>query len=171
MAFPIDAFARRMVSRHVSRSARADFGLDALEQALHDRQPLRQADLIHHGDGGVQYGSILYTERLIDPGIEPSVGSVVDPYDNPVAEPVIGLFKAEVVHWCGPGRSLEVVEFAMLEWVDRFSNRRLLEPIGNIPPAKAEAAYDAQPAVAPIAAKKPSQSTSGDPGLVQGSGF
>ncbi len=115
VAFPIDALARRMVSRHVSRSARADFGLDALEQALHDRQPLRQANLIHHGDGGVQYGSILYTERLIDPGIEPSVGSVVDPYDNPVAEPVIGLFKAEVVHWCGPWRSFEVVEFAMLE--------------------------------------------------------
>lgn len=156
-----------MVSRHVSRSARADFGLDALEQALHDRQPLRQANLIHHGDGGVRYGSILYTECLI----EPSVGSVVDPYDNPVAEPVIGLFKAEVVHWCGPWRSFEVVGFAMLEWVDRFSNRRLLEPIGNIPPAKAEAAYDAQPAVAPIAAKNPSRSASGDPGLVQGSGF
>ena len=151
VAFVIDAFARRIVGWRVSRSARADFVLDALEQALHDRQPWR-ANLIHHSDRGVQYVSIKYTERLAEAGIEPSVGSVGDSYDNALAETVIGLFKTEVIHRRGPWRSLEAVEFATLEWVDWYNNRRLLEPIGSIPPAEAEAAYYAQLEVMPMAA-------------------
>jgi putative transposase len=152
VAFVIDAFARRIVGWRVSRSARAEFVLDALEQALHERQPLQRAGLIHHSDRGVQYVSIKYTERLAEAGIEPSVGSVGDSYDNALAETVIGLFKAEVIHRRGPWRSFESVEFATLEWVDWYNNRRLLEPIGNIPPAEAEAAYYAQLEVTPMAA-------------------
>jgi putative transposase len=151
VAFVIDAFARRIVGWRVSRSARAEFVLDALEQALHDRQPWRTS-LIHPSDRGVQYGSLKYTERLAEAGIEPSVGSVGDSYDNALAETVIGLFKTEVIHRRGPWRSCEAVEFATLEWVDWFNNRRLLEPIGNVPPAEAEAAYDAQLEVMPMAA-------------------
>jgi transposase InsO family protein len=151
VAFVIDAFARRIVGWRVSRSARAEFVLDALEQALHERQPWR-ANLIHHSDRGVQYVSIKYTERLAEAGIEPSVGSVGDSYDNALAETVIGLFKAEVIHRRGPWRSFESVEFATLEWVDWFNNRRLLESIGSIPPAEAEAAYYAQLEVMPMAA-------------------
>jgi putative transposase len=119
----------------------AGFVLDALEQALHDRRPLQGEGLIHHSDRSVQYVSIKYTEHLAEAGIEPSVGSVGDSYDNALAETVIGLFKTEVIHRRGPWRSLEAVEFATLEWVDWFNNRRLLEPIGNIPPAEAEANF------------------------------
>jgi transposase InsO family protein len=124
----------------VSRSAHAGFVLDALEQALHDRRPSK-GELTHHSDRGAQYVSIRYTERLLEAGIEPSVGSVGDSYDNALAETVIGLFKTEVIRRCGPWRSLQAVEYATLEWVDWFNNRRLLEPIGNIPPAEAEARY------------------------------
>jgi len=144
VAFVLDAFARRIVGWRVSRSMQAGFVLDALEQALHDRRPLQEDGLIHHSDRGVQYVSIRYTERLAEAGIEPSVGTVGDSYDNALAETVIGLFKTEVIARRGPWRSLEAVEFATLEWVDWFNNRRLLEPIGNIPPAEAEAHYYAQ---------------------------
>jgi putative transposase len=144
VAFIIDAFARRIVGWRVSRSARADFVLDALEQALCDRRPVRRGGLVHHSDRGVQYLSIRYSERLLEAGIEPSVGSVGDSYDNALAETINGLFKTEVIHRRGPWRSAETVEFATLEWVDWFNNRRLLEPIGNIPPAEAEARYYAQ---------------------------
>ena len=152
VAFVIDAFARRIVGWRVSRSARADFVLDALEQALHDRRPVHKGGLVHHSDRGVQYLSIRYTERLANAGIEPSVGSVGDSYDNALAETINGLFKTEVIHRRGPWRSVEAVEFASLEWVDWFNNRRLLEPIGNIPPAEAEAAYYAQLEATPMAA-------------------
>jgi putative transposase len=141
VAFVIDAYARRIVGWRVSRTAQAGFVLDALEQALHDRRPTRRDGLIHHSDRGVQYVSIKYTERLAEAGIEPSVGSVGDSYDNALAETVIGLFKAEVIQRRGPWRSFEPVEFATLEWVDWFNHRRLLEPIGNIPPAEAEERY------------------------------
>jgi putative transposase len=144
VAFIIDVFARRIVGWRVSRSARADFVLDALEQALCERRPLRRGGLVHHSDRGGQYVSIRYTERLLEAGIEPSVGSVGDSYDNALAETINGLFKAEVIHRRGPWRNAEAVEFATLEWVDWFNNRRLLEPIGNIPPAEAEARYYAQ---------------------------
>ena len=144
VAFIIDAFARRIVGWRVSRSMRADFVLDALEQALHERRPVHGDGLIHHSDRGVQYVSIKYTERLAKAGIEPSVGSVGDSYDNALAETVIGLFKTEVIRRRGPWRNLEEVEFATLEWVDWFNNRRLLEPIGNIPPAEAETRFYAQ---------------------------
>ena len=121
------------------RTASAGFVLDALEQALHARRPLD--GLVHHSDRGVQYVSIKYSERLAEAGIEPSVGSVGDSFDNALAETVIGLFKTEVIHRRGPWRSFDAVEYATLEWVDWFNNRRLLEPIGNIPPAEAEANY------------------------------
>jgi putative transposase len=151
VAFVIDAFARRIVGWRVSRTAHADFVLDALEQALHERRPAR-GGLVHHSDRGVQYVSIKYTERLAKAGIEPSVGSVGDSYDNALAETINGLYKAEVIHRRGPWRSFEAVEFATLEWVDWFNNRRLLEPIGNLPPAEAEAAYYAQLELTRIAA-------------------
>jgi putative transposase len=141
VAFVIDAYARRIVGWRVSRSAHAGFVLDALEQALHDRRPVSGSGLVHHSDRGVQYVSIKYTERLAEAGLEPSVGSVGDSYDNALAETINGLYKAEVIHRRGPWRSMEAVEYATLEWVDWFNNRRLLEPIGNIPPAEAETAY------------------------------
>jgi putative transposase len=144
VAFVIDAFARRIVGWRVSRTARASFVLDALEQALHDRRPVKGGGLVHHSDRGVQYVSIRYTERLTEAGVEPSVGSVGDSYDNALAETINGLYKTEVIRRRGPWRSLEAVEFATLEWVDWFNNRRLLEPIGGIPPAEAEARYYAQ---------------------------
>jgi transposase InsO family protein len=152
VAFIIDAFARRIVGWRVSRTAHAGFVLDALEQALHERRPVRGGGLVHHSDRGVQYVSIKYTERLAEAGIEPSVGSVGDSYDNALAETINGLYKAEVIHRRGPWRSFEAVEFATLEWVDWFNNRRLLEPIGNIPPAEAEAAYYAQLEMTRVAA-------------------
>jgi len=144
VAFVIDTYARRIVGWRVSRNAHAGFVLDALEQALHERRPVHGGGLVHHSDRGVQYVSIKYTERLAEAGIEPSVGSVGDSYDNALAETINGLYKAEVIHRRGPWRSFEAVEYATLEWVDWFNNRRLLEPIGNIPPAEAEARYYAQ---------------------------
>ena len=144
VAFVIDAYARRIVGWRVSRTAHASFVLDALEQALHDRRPVEGGRLIHHSDRGMQYVSIKYTERLIAAGVEPSVGSVGDSYDNALAETINGLYKTEVIRRRGPWRNLEAVEFATLEWVDWFNHRRLLEPIGNIPPAEAEARYYAQ---------------------------
>jgi putative transposase len=117
--------------------------LDALEQALHERRPVRGTGLVHHSDRGSQYVSIRYTERLALAGIEPSVGSVGDSDDNALAESINGLDKAELINRRGPWRSIEAVEFETLEWVDWFNNRRLLEPIGNIPPAEAEALYRA----------------------------
>ena len=140
VAFVIDVYARRIVGWRASRTASAGFVLDALEQALHARRPV-EGGLVHHSDRGVQYVSIKYSERLAEAGIEPSVGSVGDSYDNALAETLIGLFKTEVIHRRGPWRSFNAVEYATLEWVDWFNNRRLLEPIGNIPPAEAEANY------------------------------
>ncbi len=93
---------------------------------------------MHHSDRGVQYLSIKYSERLAEAGIDPSVGSVGDSYDNALAETINGLYKAEVIHRRGPWRSFEAVEYATLEWVDWFNNQRLLGPIGNIPPAEAK---------------------------------
>ena len=152
VAFVIDAYARRIVGWRVSRTAHASSVLDALEQALHERRPVQGGGLVHHSDRGGQYVSIHYTERLAAAGIEPSVGSVGDSYDNALAETINGLYKAELIHRRGPWRCLEAVEFATLGWVDWFNNRRLLEPIGNVPPAEAEARYYAELAVIPLAA-------------------
>jgi putative transposase len=152
VAFVIDVYARRIVGWRTSRTAHASFVLDALEQALHDRRPAHRGGLVHHSDRGSQYLSIKYTERLAEAGIEPSVGSVGDSYDNALAETINGLYKAEVIHRRGPWRTMEAVEFATLEWVDWFNNRRLLEPIGNIPPAEAEKRYYAMMAETAVAA-------------------
>ena len=141
VAFIIDTYARRIVGWRVSRTAHTAFVLDALEQALHERRPVHGGGLVHHSDRGSQYVSIKYTERLAEAGVETSVGSVGDSYDNALAETINGLYKAEVIHRRGPWRSFKSVEFATLEWVDWFNHRRLLEPIGNIPPAEAEARY------------------------------
>lgn len=140
VAFVIDVFARYIVGWRVSRSMHTEFVLDALEQALWARQPERNA-LIHHSDRGSQYVSIRYSERLAEAGIEPSVGSRGDSYDNALAETINGLYKAEVIHRRGPWKSVEAVELATLEWVSWFNHHRLLEPIGYIPPAEAEANY------------------------------
>lgn len=151
VAFVIDVYSRYIVGWRVSRTAHTSFVLDALEQAIHDRRPVHRSGLVHHSDRGSQYVSIRYSERLAEAGIEPSVGSVGDSYDNALAESINGLYKAEVIHRRGPWRSIEAVEFATLEWVDWFNHRRLLEPIGNIPPAEAEANFYAaleQPAMA-----------------------
>ena len=166
VAFVIDAYARRIVGWRASRTAHAGFVLDALEQALHDRRPVHRGGLVHHSDRGSQYVSIKYTERLAEAGIEPSVGSVGDSYDNALAETINGLYKAEVIHRRGPWRSFEAVEFATLEWVDWFNNRRLLEPIGNIPPAEAEERYYATLDKPPWQ-RDSNQTASGKPGAVQ----
>jgi len=139
VAFVIDTFANKIVGWRASRSQQTQFVLDALEQALYERRP--SDSLIHHSDRGSQYVSIKYTERLADAGLEPSVGTVGDSYDNALAETMIGLFKAEVIHRLGPWKSADAVEWETLKWVDWFNNRRLLEPIGYITPAEAEEAF------------------------------
>ncbi len=139
VAFITDVFSRMIVGWRASNSLRSDLALDALEQALYARPTGDR--LVHHSDRGVQYLSIRYTERLAEAGIEPSVGSIGDSYDNALAESVIGLYKTELIRRRGPWHHLEAVEFATLEWIDWFNNRRLLEPIGNIPPVEFEAAY------------------------------
>jgi len=139
VAFVIDVFARRIIGWRVARSMHAQLVLDALEQALWSRSTVK--GVVHHSDHGSQYLSIRYSERLAEVGAEPSVGSVGDSYDNALAETIIGLYKTEVIHRRGPWRHLEAVEYATLEWVDWFNHRRLLEPIGNVPPAELETSY------------------------------
>ena len=141
VAFVIDVFARRIVGWRVSASLATDFVLDALEQAIYDRRGAGVKDLVHHRDRGTQYLSMRYTARLAEAGIAPSVGSRGDSYDNAMAESIIGLFKTEVIQRKGPWRHLEAVEFATLTWVDWFNTRRLLQPIGDVPPAEYEARY------------------------------
>lgn len=141
VAFVIDVFARRIVGWRVSSSLATDFVLDALEQAIYERRGAGVTELVHHSDRGTQYLSMRYTDRLTEAGIEPSVGSRGDSYDNALAESIIGLFKTEVIQRNGPWRHLESVEFATLRWVDWFNTRRLLEPIGYVPPAEYEAQY------------------------------
>ena len=141
VAFIIDAFARRIVGWRVSTSLHADIALDALEQALHDREIGEQEPLVHHSDRGVQYVAIRYADRLAEAGIHPSVGSVGDSYDNALAETINGLYKTELIRQQGPWRSIEAVELATLTWVDWFNNRRIMESIGNVPPAELEAEY------------------------------
>ncbi|MEC4747011.1 IS3 family transposase [Methylomicrobium sp. Wu6] len=151
VAFVIDVFSRYIVGWKVSASAQTDFVLDALEQALYDRRPARDGSLVHHSDRGVQYVSIRYSERLAEAGVEASVGSVGDSYDNAMAETINGLYKAEVIHrqsW----KDREAVELATLTWVDWFNQRRLLGPIGNIPPAEAETRYYQQLSESALAA-------------------
>ena len=132
----IDVYARCIIGWRVARSMRAELVLDALEQALWSRSDIQ--GVVHHSDRGSQYLSIRYSERLTDVGAQPSVGSVGDSYDYALAETIIGLYKSEVIHRRGPWRNLEAVEYATLEWVDWFNHRRLLEPIGNVPPAEFE---------------------------------
>ena len=139
VAFVIDVFARRIVGWRVSRSLKTELVLDALEQALWSRSDIE--GLIHHSDRGSQYLSIRYSEKLVEAGIDASVGSVGDSYDNALAETINGLYKTEVIRRRGPWKTIDEVEYATLDWVDWFNNRRILEPIGNIPPAEYELMY------------------------------
>jgi transposase InsO family protein len=150
VAFVIDVFARRIIGWRVAPSMHAELVLDALEQAIWSRSGIE--GVVHHSDRGSQYLSIRYSERLAEAGAQPSVGSVGDSYDNALAETIIGLFKTEIIHRRGPWRNLEAVEYATLEWVDWFNHRRLLEPIGNIPPAELEATYHQSTSQLPMAA-------------------
>lgn len=145
-AFVIDAYSRFIVGWRVATTLAADLALDALEQALWARNP-KPERLVHHSDAGTQYLSIRYTDRLVETGISPSVGSVGDSYDNALAESVIGLYKTELIRHKGPWRNLDQVEYATLEYVDWFNHRRLLEPIGDIPPAEKETNHHRQPPV------------------------
>ena len=149
-AFVIDVFARRIIGWRVARSMSAELVLDALEQAIWSRSGID--GVVHHSDRGSQYLSIRYSERLAEAGAQPSVGSVGDSYDNALAETIIGLYKAELIHHRGPWRNIDTVEYATLEWVDWFNNRRLLEPIGNVPPAEFEATYHQSTGQLPMAA-------------------
>ncbi len=144
VAFIIDVFARYIVGWRVSRTAHTAFVLDALEQALYQRRPPHRSGLVHHSDRGSQYVAIKYTERLAAAGIEPSVGSVGDSYDNALAETINGLYKAELIHRHAPWKSFEAVELATLTWVDWFNNRRLHGSIGMIPPSEFESNYYTQ---------------------------
>jgi transposase InsO family protein len=138
VAFIIDVYARMIVGWSVSASLKTDFVLDALEQALHARSNVK--GLVHHHDRGTQYLSFRYSERLIEAGIKASVGTTGDSYDNALAESINGLFKTEVIHrqsW----RDMEAVEWATLKWVDWFNHRRLLRPIGDVPPIEFENEY------------------------------
>ena len=139
VAFVIDVFSRRIVGWRASAAMRTDLALDALEQALYARQPNER--LVHHSDRGAQYLAIRYTERLAYAGIEASVGSRGDSYDNALAESVIGLFKTEVIRQQGPWRNLDQVEYATLDWVAWFNTQRLLAPLGYLPPAEFEAQH------------------------------
>lgn len=150
VAFIIDVFSRMIVGWRVSKSMTAELPLDALEQALWARQGTD--GLIHHSDHGSQYLSIRYTERLSEAGIEASVGSVGDAYDNALAETINGLYKTEVISKRGPWKNLESVEYATLEWVNWFNTRRILEPIGYMPPAEFEQRYYTGESVLPVAA-------------------
>ena len=150
VAFVIDVYARRIIGWRVARSMRAELVLDALEQALWSRSAVK--GVIHHSDHGSQYLSIRYSERLAEVGAQPSVGSVGDSYDNALAETIIGLYKTEVIYRRGPWRSMDSVEYATLEWVDWFNQRRLLESIGYVPPAEFEASYHQSASQLPMAA-------------------
>src|SRR5690606_3358789 len=141
VAFVIDVFARRIVGWRVSTSLRSDLALDALEQALSEREDDARDALVHHSDRGGQYLSIRYTERLAEAGIENSVGSKRDAYDNALAESVIGLVKTEIIRRQGPWKNLEDVEFATLEWVWWYNHHRLFGPLGHVPPAEFEEQY------------------------------
>ena len=139
VAFVIDVFARRIIGWRVARSMQTNLVLDALEQAIWSRSGID--GVIHHSDRGTQYLSIRYSDRLIEAGVKPSAGTTGDSYDNALAETIIGLYKTEVIYRRGPWRQIDAVEYATLEWVDWFNNRRLLEPIGNMPPTELETAY------------------------------
>lgn len=139
--FVVDCYARRIVGWRVATTLRTELVLDAVEQAICERLDTTTSGVVLHSDAGSQYLSIRYGERLATAGIEPSIGSVGDSYDNALAETIIGLYKTEVIRRQGPWRGVDDVEFATLTWVDWWNNRRILEPIGDIPPAEKEANY------------------------------
>jgi putative transposase len=143
VAFCVDVYSRMITGWRASKSMTTDLVLDALEMGIwaRARDGHDLTGLVHHSDAGSQYTSIRYTERLAEAQARPSIGTVGDSYDNAMAETIIGLFKTELIRRRGPWRGLDDLEIATLEWVDWFNNRRLLETIGNIPPAEAEAIY------------------------------
>jgi putative transposase len=156
VALVIDAFSRFIVGWQASRSLRTDLALDALEMAIWRRQT--QLDgLVHHSDRGCQDLAIRYTQRLAEAGAACSVGSRGDSYDNALAETIIGLYKTELIRRRGPWKGIDDVEYATLEWVDWFNHRRLLAPIGYVPPAEFEAAFQREEdPSSPVRLKQPS---------------
>ena len=140
VAFVIDTYADRIVGWKLSTSQTTDFVLDALEQALNDREVTTDS-LIHHSDRGSQYVSVAYTDRLNDAGVKPSVGTVGDSYDNALAETINGLYKTELVYNLGPWRSTQALELATLNWVHWYNHERLMGTIGYVPPAEYENLY------------------------------
>ena len=147
VAFVVDAYARRILGWRVASTMATSMVLDAIEQSIWTRQQegvLDLKDVVHHTDRGSQYTSIRFSERLAQAGIQPSVGAVGSSYDNALAETINGLYKTELIHQRAQWKSKEAVELATLEWVSWFNHHRLLEPIGHIPPAEAEANYHRQ---------------------------
>lgn len=147
VAFVTDAFSRRIVGWRAATTLRTDLALDALEQALYDRE--LDGPLTHHSDRGSQYLALRYTDRLLAAGVESSVGSRGDAYDNALAETINGLYKAEVIYHLGPWKGLEDVEYATLEWVAWYNSTRLMEPLGYLPPAEYEVQYHRTQATEP----------------------
>ena len=141
VAFVIDVFARKIVGWRVATSMTTGFVLDALNQAICQRAPSGADKLIHHSDRGSQYLSIKYTERLAEAGIDTSVGSVGDSYDNALTESIIGLFKTEVINFLGPWKSVGQVEWETLKWVSWYNTERLHSAIGYVTPQEAEEAF------------------------------
>jgi putative transposase len=154
VAFIIDVFSRFIVGWQASRSLRTDLALDALEMALWRRRARRLDGLVHHSDRGVQYLAVRYTDRLAEAGVVASLGSKGDSYDNALAESFHGLYKAELIHHRGPWHGLEDVEYATLEYVDWFNQRRLHGELGMLPPAEFETAYYAAVVAVPLAASQ-----------------
>ena len=145
VAFIVDVFAQRIVAWHAATTKTTDLVMVPLRMAVwqrgHESHPTTAGELIHHSDAGSQYTSVRFTEHLELEGISPSIGSVGDAYDNALMETINGLYKTELIHRRAPWKTKEAVEFATLEWVSWFNHHRLLEPIGYIPPAEAEANY------------------------------
>lgn len=149
VAFVIDAYARRILGWKVATSMRTELVLDALEQALWTRHVEGAPDLtglVHHNDAGSQYTSIAFTERLAEAGVDASVGSVGDAYDNALAESVIGLYKTELINRHRPWRTADDVERETLHYVHWFNHDRLMEVNGDVPPIELEQAYYARKA-------------------------
>lgn len=141
VAFIIDVFSRAIVGWQISTSLRSDLAIDALEMAIYSRNGRDLSALIHHSDRGVQYLSIRYSERLGEAEIVASVGSKGDSYDNALAESFNGLYKTELIHRKGPWRNVEHVEWATLNYVDWFNNRRIHGSLDYVPPVEFEAHY------------------------------
>jgi putative transposase len=149
-AFVTDVFSRMIVGWRVGTTLATELPLDALEMAIWARQGQDLEHLVHHSDRGVQYLSIVYTERLEEAGVAPSVGSKGDSYDNALAETVNGLYKTECTIPRGPWRDAGDLEIATAQWVEFYDKLRLHGSLGKMTPAEFEAAYWAAQTRSPV---------------------